>query len=88
MEGVKKLEEKLAETKDPVIRKQLQELLEERRKKEKKMSHFLIIAIVLVGFYLIATMLMNGYFERRRTQMKIEHIQEITKSYDQESLFR
>ncbi len=43
MMSVSRLEEKLAETTDPILRKQLQELLEKRKKQEQQIMWIIIV---------------------------------------------
>ena len=84
MEGVRKLEEKLAETTDPVIRKQLQELLEERKKKAKETEKLLIGLAIIATLYVLGMILISMWDNYKTTEMEIEHLQKLSDIYDRE----
>jgi len=75
MLGITKLEEKIAETKDPVVQKKLQELLDERKKQWRQIVIFVTVIIIIWFIGHIGREAIKLYFDTQRTQMEIENIQ-------------
>jgi len=73
MSGIGKLEEKLAETTDPILRKQFQELLEKRKKEQKQMVWGICLIVLLVYAIYTAHSMINTYNKSKDRMMEIEH---------------
>lgn len=65
MASKKKLEEEIAKTKDPVIQKQLQDLLEQRKNKLQEFfgtsKQWKIIAIIIAFFCILYVLIFWGF---------------------------
>ena len=69
---LRKLEEKIAETKDAVIQKRLQELLGKRKKEEKRTRRSILILMIIVALILSIFILVKGHIERKNMQLELE----------------
>lgn len=75
MFGTEKLEEKVAETKDPIVKKELQELLIKRKKQHNMMAVFITLFFLLILFSHGAKKWMQAHHERELMQLKIDRLQ-------------
>ena len=74
MLGTIRLEEKIAETKDPIVKKELQELLEKRKKQEQRIMTFICLLVLIWLVAQIAKSAINSYYDSQKTQLQMEHL--------------
>ena len=78
--GTRALEEKIAKTNDPEMRKKLQEILDKRKKNaHEKVRGISILVCVILAIWII-NMFLNRYHEAEMNQMKIDSIRMKTDS--------